>query len=33
MKKQYENSADTTCCVKMGDPLTAKQHHWKFEAK
>ena len=22
-----------TCCTRDGDPWSAKQHHWKFEAK
>ena len=28
-----EESTDTTCCVRDGDPWSAKQHSWKSEAK
>ena len=31
MKKKDET--DTTCCVTVGDPWTAKQYHLKSEAK
>ena len=31
--KVTEDSTDTTCCVPDGDPLSAKQHHWKSEEK
>ena len=28
-----EESTDTACCMADGDPWSAKQHHWKSEAK
>ena len=33
MKKQDEISTDITCCMTVGDPWSAKQHHGKSEAK
>ena len=27
-----KDSTETTCCVTDGDPWSAKQHHWKYEA-
>ena len=34
MKEAKTKTArDTTCCETIGDPWTAKQHHWKDEAK
>ena len=28
-----KDSTDTTCCVTDGGPWSAKQQHWKSEAK
>ena len=33
MKSKDEDSTATTYCVTVGDHWTAKQHHWKSEAK
>ena len=32
-RRKEEDSTDTKRCVTGGDPWTAKQHHWKSEAK
>ena len=32
-RRKDEDSADTKCCVTVGDPWTAKQQHWESEAK
>ena len=33
MKNQRQGLKDTACCVTDRDPWSAKQHHWKSEAK
>ena len=33
MKKQDKDLTYTTCCMTGEDPWSAKQHHWKSEAK
>ena len=32
-RSKDEDSTDTMCCVTDGDPWSAKQHHWKSQAK